>query len=512
MSHCANEEGHGSVVPMIDVDESLLAGESDHCRRDVRRWLLVVGALSLLACGSAVGRDAGASAVPSTSDRVASSSTATERPAQPPESTSDAVTDGVREWIRAAPGRASASVDLVDADASRATSFDSYERPLRVVAHYGGLTLDAWVPSQQRRSADAYWLVAELVSLARSAAIDDLVRASGWTLWTIAGRTMVCPEPSGACHALPEQLRVVLFFCQADRRCTLFAEGEDGRVVEWRMQVGSGGMTRRRVRSWPAIAEPLEGRWDAGARTERGRSEQMPRVERPALVDDPALREHGGSHPADDPNGLGEMPCRPTVRSFRRGELVVRMVGCEVDPMGLDQRPVAFVVTRAGRSEATPLFLPPPGPPEPTRPYDVSVLAGDDAIGFVAEASDGGSPDGFSSEDLWVFVPPDGSDGARLHRLRLGSWSMVGLGAEDEREGYVVGIDRSRSRLEVTGPGVGRFVSCEQWCGSHARRSDRWRGERRAAQLDLRVTYDPNGGFEMSDQDRESQETLCGSM
>jgi hypothetical protein len=237
----------------------------------------------------------------------------------------------------------------------------------------------------------------------------------------------------------------------------------------------------------------------------------MPAVERPALVDDPALTQRGGPDPDSDPDSLGEGPCTPTVRSFRRGELVVRSVGCEIDPLSITEWPAAFVVTRGDRTETTPLFIRSPGTPEPLRPFDVSALAGDGAIGFVADASDGGSPGGFSSEDLWVLVPAAGPRGARLHTLRLGSWSTEGYGNEDEREGYVVGIDRSRSTFEVTGPGAGRFIACERWTGTHARRSDRWRGEHRAAQLDLPVTFDADRGFEISEEDRETLDTCAGS-
>ena len=247
----------------------------------------------------------------------------------------------------------------------------------------------------------------------------------------------------------------------------------------------------------PALAEPgSDPIADDPALAERGGSDP--------IADDP-LAELGGPDPESDPDGWDEEPCGPTVRSFRRGELVVRTVGCGLDPFSGTRWPVAFVVTRAGRTEATPLFMPSPGPPAPLRPFDVSVLAGQGAIGFVAEASDGGSPGGSSSDDLWVLT----AQGARLHRLPLASFGMEGLGNEDEREGYVVGLDERRSTFEVTGPGAGRFVACERWTGTHARGSDRWRGIRRAAQLDLPVTFDPERGFAMSDEDRPALDTCA---
>lgn len=464
-----------------------------------RRWLPVLFAIALLACGSMAGNDSGAGRTPSA--RAAPSPVATARATPPTEPPSPA--DAVREWIRAAPGREGASVERVE------PATFPHEPMLHVVARDGALTLDAWVPADLHGSADAYWLVAELVSLARSAAIDDLVRSPDLALWTIAGQSMLCREPTGACYGLPAQRRVAELFCQpGGRRCTMVAEGEDGRVAEWHIDVTSGGMHRRRVRSWPAIAEPLEGRWDAGARIERGPSERLPAVERPALADDPAFEERGGTDPDSDPDGLGEDPCTPTLRSLRRGELVVRTVGCgELPSYSITEWPAAFVVTRGGSTETAPLFIPSPGPPGPLRPFDVSVLAGQDAIGFVAEASDG--PEGVSSDHLWVLVPASGSEGARVHSLGLGEWSRVGLGTEEESEGYVVGIDRSRSTFEVTGPGAGRFVACERWTGTHARRSDRWRGIRRAAQLDLPVTFDPDRGFAMSEDDRPALDTCA---
>ncbi|UJR87162.1 hypothetical protein [Sandaracinus amylolyticus] len=438
-----------------------------------RGWLSVV-TLAVLACGGETG------AVEPVSPGEAAPARAV---------TPDPEVEAATAWARAAPGRDDAAVQVVE----RSGAGDALR--LHVIACDGDVTLDTWLARSWPRTSEPHWDVAALVAAVQRAHVDTLLGSGGRRLVTIDGATWVCPDAEAApCLELAAPRRASSLWCdRGGAACTMWLDGDAGRLETWRLE---DERRRRTGSALQGVVHPARG----GMRAERGRWETLVRApERPPALRDAALAP---SRDVDDER------CEPTVRSVREGDVVVRAVSCgDVRPWTTVWWPSALVITRAGRTTATPIFDVGLGPPEPLRVFDVAALA-PGALGVVIDETDGGSPSGAWREALWVIT--DTPHGLRHHALTIAAGSTLGLGTEDEREGYVVAVDRTRATLEVSGPGAARFVECERWSGTHARVSGRWNGEHHVEPLDVQVRFDPERGFELSEGDRAQLEQRCG--
>jgi hypothetical protein len=420
---------------------------------------------------------------------------------EPPVS-ADPEAEAVLAWVRDSPGRADATVRIVE------RRHESYCELLRVAAVDGDHTFDAWVEwrpsSPHADAARRFWRVAEVVAAAARERVDTLLRSHGRAIATVEGRTLFCEDDS-TCRELSTTARIATLRCPSsdDHRCTLGLEDDSGRIGEWEIE----GARWRLVRSFP-IARPLGGPWDADVRSERGSwIDLQTATERPLALDAAALapptRAEIDTAVADDVSF-----CEPTVRSLRDGTTVTRVASCgEPDPLLGDPWPAAFMTSRGDTTVSAPLFVPSSSPPVPERAFAIADLAGPGAIGVVASSGDGGSPGGHSTEDLWVLVPT--SHGLRAHSVQLSFVDTIGLGTEDEHEGYVVGVTRERSMIEIVGPGSARYTGCERWDGTHARRSDRWRGARRVHHFELPISFDSERGFEIAAPDQAILREQC---